>query len=104
MKASRYGRIASTPWSLKQSLLLRPLEHAARAEPHILAGWLSVNRDCYNHDRRGKLSWNENPLELLARHLSFHEHGLCTRAIPASTSMIWDHDNEILQQRAGLLQ
>ena len=49
---------------LKQSLLLRPLKQLL-GEPHILSGWLSVNRDCYTMID-GKISWYENPLELLA--------------------------------------
>jgi acetyl/propionyl-CoA carboxylase alpha subunit len=79
---------------LKRTLLLRPLE-LLLAEPHMLAGWLSVNRDCYTMIE-GRLSWNENPLGLLADTYHFlnmdYVHGN-----PAST-MIWDHDNEILQE------
>jgi acetyl/propionyl-CoA carboxylase alpha subunit len=79
---------------LKQTLLLRPVEKLL-AEPHILSGWLSMNRDCYTLiDSR--ISWNENPIELLADTYHFlnmdYMHGA-----PAS-SMIWDHDNQILQQ------
>ncbi|MDG2271063.1 MAG: biotin carboxylase N-terminal domain-containing protein, partial [Halioglobus sp.] len=48
----------------KESLYLRPLELLI-AEPHIMAGWLSVNRDCYTLID-GKISWNENPIVLLA--------------------------------------
>jgi len=77
---------------LKHSLLLRPLE-LLLAEPHILSGWLSVNRDCYTIIE-GKISWNENPIELLADVYHFlnmdYVHGS-----PAA-SMIWGHDNDIL--------
>jgi biotin carboxyl carrier protein len=62
-------------------------------EPHILSGWLSVNRDCYTVIE-GKISWNENPIELLADVYHFlnmdYGHGS-----PAA-SMIWGHDNDIL--------
>ena len=61
----------------------------------MLSGWLSINRDCYTIID-GALSWNENPLGLLADTYHFlnmdYIHGA-----PAS-SMIWQHDNEILQQ------
>ncbi len=77
---------------LKHALLLRPLE-ILLAEPHILSGWLSVNRDCYTLIE-GKISWNENPIELLAGVYHFlnmdYVHGS-----PAA-SMIWGHDNDIL--------
>jgi acetyl/propionyl-CoA carboxylase alpha subunit len=79
---------------LKHSLLLRPLE-LLLAEPHILSGWLSVNRDCYTIIE-GKISWNENPIELLADIYHFlnmdYVHGS-----PAA-SMIWGHDNDILSE------
>ena len=48
----------------KESLLLRPLQTLLR-EPHMLSGWLSINRDCYTVIE-GKICWNENPIELLA--------------------------------------
>jgi acetyl/propionyl-CoA carboxylase alpha subunit len=80
--------------ALKQTLLLRPIERLL-SEPHVLSGWLSVNRDCYTIID-GAVSWNENPLGLLADTYHFlnmdYIHGA-----PAS-SMIWQHDNEILQQ------
>jgi acetyl/propionyl-CoA carboxylase alpha subunit len=79
---------------LKQSLLLRPLEMLL-AEPHFVAGWLSINRDSYTFID-GKLSWNENPIELLAD--TYHYlHMDYLPGAPAST-MIWDHDHQILQQ------
>ena len=78
----------------QQTLLLRPLE-LLLAEPHILSGWLSINRDSYTLIE-GKVSWNENPIELLADTYHFlnmdYVHGA-----PAA-NMIWRHDSEILQQ------
>lgn len=78
----------------KQTLLLRPLE-SLLAEPHILAGWLSVNRDSYTLIE-DKISWNENPIELLADTYHFLNMDYVPGA-PAA-NMIWDHDNDILQQ------
>ena len=79
---------------LKQTLLLRPLEQLL-AEPHILAGWLSVNHDSYTLVD-GKVSWNENPIELLADTYHFLNMDYVPGA-PAA-SMIWCHDNEIMQE------
>ncbi len=79
---------------LKQTLLLRPL-HRLLDEPHVLSGWLSINRDCYTVID-GKLSWNENPIELLADTYHFLHMDYIPGA-PAA-SMIWDHDHDILQQ------
>jgi acetyl/propionyl-CoA carboxylase alpha subunit len=88
------ARALSEALDLKRTLLLRPLERLL-AEPHVLSGWLSVNRDCYTVID-GRISWNENPIELLADiyHFLFMDY------VPgaAASSMIWSHDNDILQQ------
>ena len=80
---------------MKESLLLRPLQRLL-AEPHILSGWLSVNRDSYTMID-GRISWNENPLEMLADtyHFLNMDYGKSERH--SAASMIWDHDNDILQ-------
>ena len=78
----------------KQTLLLRPLE-LLLAEPHILSGWLSINRDSYTLIE-GKISWNENPIELLADTYHFLNMDYVQGA-PAA-NMIWRHDSDILQQ------
>tara|TARA_R110001592_G_scaffold363393_1_gene687298 strand:+ start:147391 stop:150207 length:2817 start_codon:yes stop_codon:yes gene_type:complete len=81
---------------LKESLLLRPLHHLL-GEPHVLSGWLSINRDCYTLID-GKISWNENPLELLADTYHFLDMDDDKDHDDAAASIIWDHDNRILQQ------
>jgi acetyl/propionyl-CoA carboxylase alpha subunit len=86
--------LAST-LQLKESLLLRPLTMLLE-EPHMLSGWLSVNRDCYTLIE-GKLCWNENPLELLADTYHFLNMDYVASDKPAAAAMIWDHDNTILQ-------
>jgi acetyl/propionyl-CoA carboxylase alpha subunit len=78
----------------KQALLLRPIE-ALCAEPHQLAGWLSVNRHNFTVSG-GRVAWLTNPIELLAElyhflHMDFEE------GKPAA-HMIWDHDNDLLQR------
>ena len=80
---------------LKESLLLRPLSMLLN-EPHILAGWLSINRDCYTMVK-GKLSWNENPVALLADTYHFLNMDFIPGDKPPAAAMIWDHDNDILQ-------
>ena len=80
---------------LKESLLLRPLQ-LLLSEPHILSGWLSINRDCYTLID-GKISWNENPLELLADTYHFLNMDDDKDHDDAAASIIWDHDSRILQ-------
>lgn len=79
---------------LKRTLLLRPLQRMLE-EPHILSGWLSINRDCYTVID-GRISWNENPIELLADTYHFLNMDYVPGA--AASSMIWDHDNDLLQE------
>ena len=77
----------------KYSLLRRPLERLLH-EPHMLSGWLSVNRGCCSLDG-GKVSWNENPVGLLAdmyRFLNMH-----SQPDRPAARMIWDHDDQLLQ-------
>jgi acetyl/propionyl-CoA carboxylase alpha subunit len=77
----------------KYSLLRRPLEKLL-LEPHMLSGWLSVNRDCYTMIE-GKIHWNENPIGLLADTYYFLDMDY-QEGLPAA-EVIWDHDNELLQ-------
>lgn len=79
----------------KESLLLRPLAQMLE-EPHMLSGWLSVNRDCYTLIG-GKICWNENPMELLADTYHFLDMDYVAGDGAPAAAMIWDHDNHILQ-------
>lgn len=78
----------------KQSLLLRPIERLL-AEPHILSGWLSINRDCYTVID-GQISWNENPLELLAD--TYHFLNMDSTDHRPAAALIWDHDAAVLDE------
>ncbi len=78
---------------LKQTLLLRPVEYLL-AEPHALSGWLSINRDCYTLID-GAISWNENPIGLLAD--TYHFINMSYIPGAEASGMIWKHDDEILQ-------
>ncbi len=93
-QSAEYAEAVSHTLVLKKSLLLRPLE-LLLAEPHILSGWLSINRDCYTLID-GKISWNENPIGLLADTYHFLNMDYVPDA-PAA-NMIWDHDWDILQE------
>lgn len=88
-----HARAYATVLDRKQSLLLRPIE-ALFAQPHLLAGWLSVNRRNFVVDN-GSVAWLRNPIELLGELYHFL-HMDYERGKPAAY-MIWDHDNELLQ-------
>ncbi len=78
----------------KQILLTRPIEMLL-AEPHMLAGWLSVQQQNFSIEN-GKVVWNANLVRVLSDTYHFLNLDFCDSK-PAA-SMIWDHDNEILSQ------
>jgi acetyl/propionyl-CoA carboxylase alpha subunit len=90
------ARALADTLQLKQTLLLRPLKKLL-AEPHVLSGWLSINRDSYTVID-GKISWNENPVELLGDTYHFLNMDYVTTEKHSAASMIWDHDNDILRE------
>lgn len=78
---------------LKQALLKRPVQRLLD-QPHLLSGWLSAHRERYTLSE-GRIHWRDNPLRLLADLYHFLNMEF-VRGAPAS-SMIWAHDNEVLQ-------
>ena len=78
---------------LKQTLLKRPVQRLLD-QPHLLSGWLSVHRERYTLSE-GRIRCRDNPLRLLADLYHFLNMEF-VRGAPAS-SMIWTHDNEVLQ-------
>lgn len=78
----------------KRSLICRPVEELF-AEPHNLAGWLSLNKANFSVEN-GKVVWLENPIIILAETYNYLHMDYASKA-PAA-SVIWSHDNELLQQ------
>lgn len=91
--AGEHGKAMATVLDRKQSLLMRPVQELF-AQPHLLSGWLSINRKNFTLDN-GRVVWRVNPIALLSELYRFlhmdYEPGK-----PAAY-MIWDHDNELLQ-------
>lgn len=79
----------------KQLLLTRPLEILI-AEPHVLAGWLSLNQKNFALNAKGQIDWIENPVKVLAE--TYHFLNMDFDAESPAASMIWDHDHEVLSQ------
>lgn len=78
---------------LKQTLLLRPLEVMFN-QPHLFSGWLSINRDSYTLIE-GRVSWNTNPVTLLAE--LYHYLNMDAGPNAPAARVIWDHDDHILR-------
>ena len=79
----------------KQLLLTRPLERLI-AEPHVLAGWLSLNQKHFNVNAKGQIIWLENPVKVLSE--AYHFVNMNFNADSPASSMIWGHDHEVLTQ------
>jgi len=78
----------------KQILFARPLAIMLE-EPHLLAGWLSINQDKFALEN-GKVVFKTNPVRILADTYHYLNMDYCSTK-PAA-DMIWDHDNEVLME------
>jgi biotin carboxyl carrier protein len=88
----------STVLDRKQSLLLRPLEELF-AQPHMLAGWLAINRNSFSVNKdtstSGRITWVKNPIDVLSE--LYHFLHMDYEPGKPAAYMIWDHDRELLQ-------
>jgi acetyl/propionyl-CoA carboxylase alpha subunit len=79
----------------KHLLLTRPIE-SLMAEPHVLAGWLSLNQKHFELNAKDEITWLENPVKVLSE--AYHFLNMNFNAESPASSMIWDHDHEVLTQ------
>ncbi|HEX9052751.1 MAG TPA: biotin/lipoyl-containing protein, partial [Anaeromyxobacter sp.] len=84
----------------KFTLLTRVIERLIE-DPHLLAGWLALNRRQYRIDG-GKVFWLRNPLGVLNDTYEYLNMGWDARA-PAA-EVIWEHDKELLQRSIRFYQ
>jgi len=78
----------------KGTLLTRPIDRLLD-DPHLLAGWLSINHKNYKLEK-GKLVWIRNPLGILNDTYTYLNMSFDPKA-PAA-DVIWQHDHELLQK------
>jgi acetyl/propionyl-CoA carboxylase alpha subunit len=91
--AGEHAKACTTVLDRKQALLLRPIEELFN-QPHLLAGWLSINRRNFSIEN-GRVNWLRNPVQVLSELYHFL-HMDYEQGKPAAY-MIWDHDAELLQ-------
>jgi acetyl/propionyl-CoA carboxylase alpha subunit len=84
----------------KFTLLTRAMERLLQ-DPHLLAGWLSLNRKHYRIEN-GKVVWIRNPLGVLNDTYEY----LNMRWDPTkpAAEVIWQHDHELLQRAIRFYQ
>ena len=78
----------------KATLLTRIIDRLLE-EPHLLAGWLSLNRKNYRVEN-AKVVWIRNPLGVINDTYEYLDMAWDPRR-PAA-EVIWEHDNELLQR------
>ena len=77
----------------KGTLLTRPMDFLL-ADPHLLAGWLSINRKNFKFEN-GKLIWLRNPLVILEE--TYEYLNMTWREDAPAAEVIWTHDRDLLQ-------
>lgn len=76
----------------KGTLLTRPLERLLK-DPHLLSGWLSLNKNNYKLEN-GKIIWLRNPLVMIAE--TYEYLNMMPREDAPAAEIIWDHDHQLL--------
>ncbi len=77
----------------KGTLLTRPMEKLLE-DPHMLSGWLSINRKNFKY-KGGKLVWLRNPLVILEE--TYEYLNMTWRKEAPAAEVIWTHDRDLLQ-------
>ncbi len=87
------ARAISETLDRKGTLLTRPMEKLLE-DPHLLSGWLSLNRKTFKHEG-GKLVWLRNPLVILEE--TYEYLNMTWRKEAPAAEVIWTHDRDLLQ-------
>ncbi len=87
-------KVMSSLLDRKGTLITRPMERLLD-DPHLLSGWLSMNIKNFRIEK-GKVIWLRNPLGVLNE--TYEYLHMCIRPHKPAAEIIWDHDNELLQQ------
>jgi len=77
----------------KGTLITRPIEKLLD-DPHLLSGWLSLNRKHFKL-QDGKLVWLRNPLVVLEE--TYEYLNMTWREDAPAAEVIWTHDRDLLQ-------
>lgn len=78
----------------KGTLVTRPMDIMID-DPHLLSGWLSINRKTFSVEK-GKLLWHDNPYAILND--TYEYLNMSWDPTQPAAEVIWEHDNELLQK------
>ncbi|MEA3545135.1 MAG: biotin/lipoyl-containing protein, partial [Thermodesulfobacteriota bacterium] len=85
-------KAASATLDRKGTLLTRPIEKLLQ-DPHLLSGWLSLNREKFKIES-GKVIWLCNPLVILEETYAYLN--MTWRKEAPAAEVIWTHDRDLL--------
>ena len=88
------GKTMSQILDRKGTLVTRPMDKLLE-DPHMLSGWLSVNRNNFGIEK-GKVIWHDNPFVILAE--TYEYLNMAWDPAAPSAEVIWNHDNDLLQK------
>jgi acetyl/propionyl-CoA carboxylase alpha subunit len=91
---AQVAKTMSTILDRKGTLVTRPMEFLLE-DPHLLSGWLSINRKNFRIDN-GKVVWLRNPLMILDE--TYEYLNMSYRPGVPAAEVIWEHDNVLLQK------
>lgn len=86
------AKAASETLDRKGTLLTRPMEVLFN-DPHLLSGWLSINKGNFKIDN-GKVIWLRNPLVVLEE--TYEYLNMNWRQEAPAAEVIWTHDRDLL--------
>ena len=90
----KVGKEMSAIIDRKGLLVTRPMDKLLE-DPHLLSGWLSLNRTKFTIEK-GKVVWHDNPFVILADTYEYLNMSWDPKA--AAAEVIWQHDDELLQR------
>jgi acetyl/propionyl-CoA carboxylase alpha subunit len=88
------AKAASETLDRKGTLLTRPMEMLLN-DPHLLSGWLSLNRLKFKIEK-GRVIWLCNPLVILEE--TYEYLNMTWREEAPSAEVIWTHDRDLLNK------
>ena len=87
------AKAASETLDRKGTLLTRPMEILFN-DPHLLSGWLSLNKNNFKIEN-GKVVWLRNPLVILEE--AYEYLNMTWRKDVPAAEVIWTHDRDLLK-------
>lgn len=86
------AKAASAALDRKGTLLTRPMEMLLN-DPHLLSGWLSINKNKFKMEN-GRVVWLTNPLVVLEE--TYQYLNMNWRDDAPAAEIIWSHDRDLL--------